>query len=140
MCTDGYRKYRKHGRERVMELPYERAAMQGEPMPDGLEYPDQCLYQSLRLLYQNFRAGTIDKETGKIEKGKMVYERDRIERKLRTKEKIVQKSVEMINAAERYGCMYAKERTLENADKLYHALYGIWPNKGDGENGEDKDG
>lgn len=32
-------------------LPYEQAAIRGDEMPDGLDYPDQVMFSSLRMLY-----------------------------------------------------------------------------------------
>lgn len=36
-------------------LPYEKQAMRGDPMPNGLNYPNQLLYQALALLYARYR-------------------------------------------------------------------------------------
>lgn len=47
-------------RERTgVELPYEQAAMNKEPMPEGLEFPDQIMYQGLRYLYAYYKMGWI---------------------------------------------------------------------------------
>ena len=41
------------------------------------------------------------------------------------RERVVQHSVEMLKAVELAANAYAKERTLENADRLYQAIYGV---------------
>ena len=104
---------------------YERAAMHGEEMPDGLDVVDQLNFLCLRSLYAQARNGVIDRETGSREKAKLGYRRDWWERKLMLRERVVQHSVEMLKAVELEANAYAKERTLENADRLYQALYGM---------------
>lgn len=57
--------------EHKKELPNERLAMTGAQMPDGLEMPEQMLYQALANLYGRFRENWIDKETATKEKRKI---------------------------------------------------------------------
>lgn len=104
--------------------PYEPAAMRGEEMPDGLDMVDQLNFLCLRSLYAQARSGIIDRETGSREKGKLCYQRDLWERRLLSKEKMAQHSAEMFKSVEGAANAYARERTLENADRLYRALYG----------------
>lgn len=47
-------------------------AATGSEMPDNLNSAEQRLFQSLRLLYAQFRMGGISPEQGKREKAKMV--------------------------------------------------------------------
>lgn len=103
--------------------PYERAAMHGEEMPDGLDMADQLAFLCLRQLYSQKQNGVIDRETGSREKAKLIYQRDLWEKKFAIREKAVQRSVEMIRDVEHAASAYAKERTLENGDKMYRALY-----------------
>lgn len=103
--------------------PYERAAMRGDPMPDDLDIVDQLTFLSLRELYSQVRAGKIDRETGSQEKGKLRYQHDLWEGRLRLKERLAQHSVDMFKAVEGAANAYAKDRTLENADRIYKALY-----------------
>ena len=53
-------------------LPWEKDAMAGLEMPDGLSYPDQVLYLELRLWYIQYNPKLIDRETGVREKNKMI--------------------------------------------------------------------
>lgn len=105
--------------------PYERAAMRGEEMPDGLDMVDQLNFLCLRSLYGQVHSGTIDRATGSREKGRLIYQRNLWERKLMLQERMVRRSAELFRSVELAANAYAKERTLENADRLYHALYGI---------------
>lgn len=47
-----------------LAFPWERQAMNGDEMPDGLGYPEQILYLSLRLLYKSLRQGVIERPHG----------------------------------------------------------------------------
>lgn len=105
--------------------PYERAAMRGDEMPDGLDMVDQLNFLCLRQLYAQKRAGIIDRATGSAEKARLRYQRDLWERKLMLQERVVQRSVEMLKGVEAGANAYARDRTIENADKLYRALYGM---------------
>lgn len=55
-------------------LPWEKDAMAGLEMPDGLSYPEQILYLSLRMLYRQYYQKTIDRETATKEKKKLLHE------------------------------------------------------------------
>ncbi len=110
-----------------MVYEFEMTAMHGGEMPEGLSLPDQMLFLGLRSLYQTYHSGGIDRETARREKGKLGYQRDLWDRKLHIGEGLSQKSVEMFKAVEASASRYAKERTLENADKLYRAVYGVLP-------------
>lgn len=104
--------------------PYERAAMRGEEMPDGLNIVDQLTFLCLRSLYGQKRAGIIDRAAGSREKAKLRYQRDLWEQRLMFREKLAQHSAKMFQDAEAAANAYARERTLDNADRLYRALYG----------------
>lgn len=105
--------------------PYECAAMRGDEMPDGLELPDQLNFLCLRNLYAQNRAGIIDRSVGSAEKKKLRYQRDLWERRLLSKEKLAQHCAKMYKDVEAATSAYAKERTLEHADEIYQALYGM---------------
>ena len=53
-------------------LPWEKDAMAGMEMPDGLSYPDQILYLGLRMLYRQYYQKIIGRETAVREKKKMI--------------------------------------------------------------------
>lgn len=105
----------------------ERAAMNNEPMPDGLKIYDQMLYQGLAWLYARYHARQISREQGQVEKQKLVVARDRLARE---HESIIQFSkyyADVYMALAQASSAYAKERTLEHADAMYEALYHIAP-------------
>lgn len=105
-----------------MVYEYERIAMLGEKMPAGLPMPDQLMFLGLRLLYESSKRGIIDRETGREEKWKMSYQKYLWEQKMKGKEKLAEQCAEFLKNVESAANHYAKDRTLENADKLWQAV------------------
>ena len=105
---------------RLLELPYEKAAMAGGEMPNGLEYPDQILFLELRLLYDSYRRKLIDRETATREKVELLkkYEAHKIV------DKMGKEWVEQIKRTELARAAYRKNKTIENADKLLACVEG----------------
>lgn len=108
-----------------MVFDFERAAMKGAEMPDGLDLPDQLAFLALRTLYAQYHDGKIDRETARAEKGRIAYRRDTWARALGNAQERARSSAELYRRAEGAANRYAKERTLENADALYKAVYGV---------------
>jgi len=54
-------------------FPWEKSAMEGSGMPDGLTLPEQQAWQALAHLYARFRLKVISREEGHAEKGKIIY-------------------------------------------------------------------
>lgn len=101
-------------------LPWEKKAMAGDEMPNGLEYPDQILYLQLRMLYAQKRAGIIDRDRAILEKRKLLetYHQHQFV------EQMGKEWVEQIRNTELARAEYRKNRTLENADKLADLIEG----------------
>lgn len=110
---------------RVSALEY--AAMNNEPMPDGLRLPDQMYFQGLAWLYARYHARQISREQGQIEKQKLIVARDRLAREEECIWKYSKYYADVYAALSRASSAYAKERTLEHADAMYEALYHIAP-------------
>lgn len=106
----------------VSEL--ERAAMNGEPMPEGLSQIDQSYYQGLAFLYARYRGGYVTREAGRAEKKLLQKARDDALRTQRFGERCMDHAVRLWREAEGAANRYARERTLEHADGLYRAVYG----------------
>lgn len=101
-------------------LPYEKAAMSGDEMPDGLKYPDQVLFLELRMLYDQVKRGIISRDTAILEKKKLLDEY----RIYKFNEQMGEEWTAQIKATELARAAYRKDRTLENADKLVALLEG----------------
>lgn len=110
---------------------WERAAMDGEPMPRGLPLEEQLAFQAVAHLYARYQLKVITRDDGSREKGEIVYQLGLNRRKLRTQEKLIKHSAALFRAVELSASEYAKNRTLENADEMYRALYGFFPGRGD---------
>lgn len=105
---------------KLLELPYEKIAMSGGEMPRGLEYPDQILFLSLRLLYESYRKKTVDRETATREKVELLrtYEANKIG------ENAVKECAKQIKNTELARAEYRKNKSIETADKLLASLEG----------------
>lgn len=101
-------------------LPYEKQAMNGEELPEGLEYPDQILYLQLRMLYEQFKKGIIDKETARKEKKQLLYEYQHY----KYRDNLEKEWVEIIRLTEVARADYRKNRSLDNADRLVAIIEG----------------
>ncbi len=101
-------------------LPYEKIAMAGGEMPEGLEYPDQVLFLQLRMLYDQYKKGIIDKAAATREK-KRLLESYRV---YQFNDQMGKEWTEQIRKTELARAAYRKDRTLENADKLVLLIEG----------------
>ena len=101
-------------------LPWEKDAMAGLEMPDGLSYPDQILYLELRMLYHQYYQKVIDRETATKEKKKLLDEY----RINQFREEMGNQCVEVIRLTDIARREKRKNRTLENADRLVEIIDG----------------
>lgn len=101
-------------------LPWEKDAMAGLEMPDGLSYPDQILYLSLRMLYAQYFKKIIDRETATKEKKKLLDEY----RCYQFREEMGKEWVEVIRLTELTRAEYRKNPCHENAMKLIEIIEG----------------
>ena len=101
-------------------LQWEKDAMAGLEMPDGLSYPDQILYLELRMLYNQYYKKVIDRETATKEKKKLLDEY----RVNQFREEMGKQWVDVIRLTDIARCDYKKNRTLENADRLIEIIEG----------------
>lgn len=56
-----------------MVFPFEKEAAKGDPMPEGLDIPDQLAFQFLANMYARIRVGSLTREQATKEKGSMTY-------------------------------------------------------------------
>jgi hypothetical protein len=107
--------------EKLKELPYERIAMAGGEMPDGLEWYDRQLFLMLRSLYWQYKKGVVDRETASREKRKLLKDRDF----QLFQDNFTKDIAKMIIDTEQARQAYRKNRTLENADAIILAFEGV---------------
>lgn len=101
-------------------LPWEKDAMAGLEMPDGLSYPDQILYLELRMLYSQYHQKVIDRVAATKEKKKFLDEY----RVNQFREEIGKRWVEVIRLTELARADYRKNPCHENAMKLIEIIDG----------------
>ena len=101
-------------------LPWEKNAMAGLEMPNGLSYPDQILYLELRMLYQQYYQKIIDRETATKEKKKLLDEY----KIYQFREELEKQWVEIIRLTELARAEYRKKPCHENAMKLIDIIEG----------------
>ena len=101
-------------------LPWEKDAMAGSEMPDGLSYSDQVLYISLRMIYHQYYQKTISREVATREKKKLI-EKNRI---CKFREEMGDRWVEIIKLTEIAITEYRKKPCHENAMKLINVIEG----------------
>ena len=101
-------------------LPWEKDAMAGLEMPDGLSYPDQILYLSLRMLYRQYHQKIIDREAATKEKKRLLDEY----KIYQFREELEKQWVEIIRLTELARAEYRKKPCHENAMKLIDIIEG----------------
>ena len=104
-----------------MVFEFERAAMNGEPMPNGLALEDQMAYQALVYLYARYRAGAIGREDGSREKRQI----EKAWTAAKSRINYSKYSAGFFKTVEWYATDYRKQRTIEAADKLVDAVSGF---------------
>ena len=101
-------------------LPWEKDAMAGLEMPNGLSYPDQILYLSLRMLYRQYYQKIIERDTATNEKKKLLDEY----KVYQFREELEKQWVETIRLTELARAEYRKNPCHENAMKLIDIIEG----------------
>ena len=105
-----------------MELAFERQAMQGKPLPKGLDIADSCLYVALKNLYAMYHKKLISRDDAKEEKQRLIYnwttDKSKIEALNRDNEALREK-IGLASDA------YRDNQSIETADALYAALYNL---------------
>lgn len=106
---------------KLPEFEYERQAMAGGEMPDGLRFAGQHYYLGLRMLYHQFKNGVIDRETATSEKRKLLhtYEYDIMW------EKIADGFIQQRKNSELARAEYRKNPCSENAVKIIEVIEGV---------------
>ena len=107
--------------DKLPEFEYERQAMNGDEMPDGLRFAGQNYYLGLRMLYKQFKDGIIDRETASREKRKLLhtYEYDLMW------EEIADGFIQQRKNSELARAEYRKNPCHENAVKIIESIEGV---------------
>lgn len=98
----------------------EKLAMKGEPMPDGMDYPEQVLFQSFALLYARYREKHISRDDAKAEKIKLLDEY----KAYRMNWKMADEWCQIIKLTELARAEFRKNPTIENGFKIIEIIEG----------------
>ena len=107
-----------------MELPFERAAMRGDPMPEGLRIYEQAAYQALRYLYAMYHRKAISREDAAREKKLIRVQYDRAKADFETNQSNLLAHAGTWRKTEEPANRFGQERTLDNAEAFVRAVYG----------------
>ena len=106
----------------MTEFTFEREAMQGKPLPQGLDIADSCLYVALKNLYVMYRNNLINRKDATEEKRRLVYNWTTDKAKLEFLNRDSETLRDKIAAASEE---YKNNPCVETADKLYAAFYNL---------------
>ena len=104
---------------------WERQAMRGEPMPDGLSLVDQMAYTAMRNIYKAYRSKYLSREQAAAEKQKVRLTYVRAVEREKFQNKITEYHVRLIKASEGAKCACRKNPSPENAIWLCDVMDGI---------------
>ena len=106
----------------MTEFTCEREAMQGNPLPQGLDIADSCLYVALKNLYAMYQNKLISRKDATEEKRRLVYNWTTDKAKLDFLNRDSETLRDRIGAASEE---YKNNPCIETADKLYAAFYNL---------------
>lgn len=93
--------------------------------PPGLNAAEALLFCRMRESYRAFRAGEISKETGVEDRKKAMNEFRHISNQLEQGRAAQFRMAQLWVNLERYASAYRKEKSLDTADALMLAVYGL---------------
>ena len=106
----------------MTEFTFEREAMQGNPLPQGLDIADSCLYVALKNLYAMYQNKLISRKDATEEKRRLVYNWTTDKAKLEFLNRESETLRDKIGAASEE---YKNNPCIETAEKLYAAFYNL---------------
>jgi len=116
--------------ESVYAFPWEREAMQGAEMPDGLSLYDQMAYLSLRTLYHDYHEKRLDRKTASAEKRRIFGAWDKAKRTAEFERRLAFFQARVYKDSEGAKTAVRKDPSPENALRLCNVLDGLeryWP-------------
>ena len=106
----------------MTEFTFEREAMQGKPLPQGLDIADSCLYVALKNLYAMYQNKLISRKDAAEEKRRLVYNWTTDKAKL---DFLNRESEALRNKIAAASEEYKNNPCIETAEKLYAAFYNL---------------
>ena len=106
----------------MTEFTFEREAMQGKPIPQGLDIADSCLYIALKNLYAMYQNKLISRKDATEEKRRLVYKWTTDKAKIEFLNRESETLRDKIGTASED---YKNNPCIETAEKLYAAFYNL---------------
>lgn len=106
----------------MTEFTFEREAMQGKPLPQGLDVADSCLYVALKNLYAMYQNKLISRKDATEEKRRLVYNWTTDKAKIEFLNRESETLRDKIGTASED---YKNNPCIETAEKLYAAFYNL---------------
>lgn len=106
-------------------FPWEREAMQGAEMPDGLSIHDQMAYISLRTLYHDYHEKRLDRAMASAEKWRIVGAWQRAKDTAEFQRKLAFFSARVFKDTEAAKTAVRKNPSPENAIRLCNVIDGL---------------
>ena len=106
----------------MMEFPFEKMAMKGNPLPKGLDAADTCAYISLKNLYAMYYNKLIDRKRAAEEKQTIIYNWRELKSQIEflSRDCLALKD-RIFSASEKYK----SDPSVQTADSLYAAFYNL---------------
>lgn len=108
-----------------MTYPFERAAMQNDPMPEGLTGAEQILYQGLALLYSRYRSGQLSREQGRREKAQLVRRFEQQQFQCKTWEQMAKRWSALEPCVSRFRVAKTEQEAIKAARAVIETIYGV---------------
>ena len=106
----------------MKEFPFERQAMQGQPLPERLDIADSCLYVALKNLYAMYHSKLISRKDATEEKKRLIYNWTTDKAKIEFLNRESEALRDKIGTASED---YKNNPCIETANKLYAAFYNL---------------
>lgn len=106
----------------MTEFSFEREAMQGQPLPKGLDIADSCLYIALKNLYAMYHSKLISRKDATEEKKRLIYNWTTDKSKIECLNRDSEVLKNRIGVASED---YKNNPCVGTADKLYAAFYNL---------------
>jgi hypothetical protein len=99
--------------------------MKGDPVPHDLDVADTCAYIALTHIYAGYKAGLFNKLEAREKKEAIVNAWNLHKSKI---EFVERKSDSLAGRIKEASDRYVYDSTVENADRLYAAFWGLREN------------
>ena len=107
----------------IDELSY--LALNEYELPENTPLCERAFYGELFILYGKFKKGILTQEEGNREKQKAVYQYGLDCRKREQAFAMQKRQLDFWQNIERAANAYRREPSIENADRLLEAVYGV---------------